>query len=187
MVNPLKKSVKAITMAIAGTVLLIIFLIIALLLAPVDYIPEFNIQERDKVSGGTYWDAHGQVAVFSDKIKPGDSGYYEFILVSECEADLSCVIVFTEYLNTTAAAHPFMLYRITMDGVPLGDGEFHFAPDIDHANFEILPGDRHSMKLEWKWEFENGTDENDTLLGIAGGKLSVEFYVGAEVIYNDEW
>ena len=169
-------------MAIAATVLLIIFLIVALLLAPVEYIPEFNIQERNKVDGGTYWDAHGKVAVFNEKIKPGDSGTYEFILVSECEADLRCVIRLTEYLNTTAAAHPFMLYRITMDDVPLGDGEYHYAPDIDHANFTCLPGDRHLMKLEWKWEFENGTDGNDTLIGVAGGSLSIQFYVGAEVI-----
>ena len=173
-----KSSLKALAAAIIATTLLIIFLVVALLLAPVTSVPEFDIAERDWGA----WEAHGKIAVFDDTIKPGDEGEYQFILKNESDTDLRFGITLTEYLNTTAAVTPFMQYRLVMNGVNIaGDTEWRFANEMDFQNLTILPRTSQLMTLEWRWLFE-GHDENDTLIGYAGGELSVHFLVLAEVI-----
>lgn len=169
-------------MAIVATVLLIVFLVIALLLAPRSYVPEFDIRVRDWMYGEQQIEAHGKIAVFDDKIKPGDSGSFDFILVNETGTELTFGITFTEYLETVAAAHPFMQYRLSQNDIYVTEhSEWRYANQMDFHNIRILPDTRQLFTLEWRWEFENGTDSNDTLIGRAGGELSIHFLVLAEV------
>lgn len=175
-------SLKALLMAIVATILLIILLVIALLLAPRAYIPEFDIGLREWPQQ-EQWETHGVVGVFDETIHPGSNGKFEFILLNESDADLRFGIIFTEYLNTTAATHPFMQYRLSMNGIYVAeDAQWRNASEMNFQNIQTLSGTKHVMTLEWRWLFENGEDENDTLLGHAGGELSIQFLVLAEVI-----
>ena len=183
MAQPKKQhSLKTFFMIIVATVLLIVFLVVALLVAPEAVIPEFNLQERDWGP----WEAHGRIAVFDEKIKPGDDGYYEFIIINESVEELRFGITFTEYLNTVASAHAFMQYRLSMNGVNVAeDDEWRYANAMDFQNMIILPETRQLFKLEWRWLFENGMDSNDTLIGRAGGELAINCLILAEVMYED--
>ena len=176
-----KSSLKALSMAIVATILLIIFLVIALLLMPRPYIPEFEIGLRDWIKQ-QQWETHGEIAIFDEKIHPGSGGEFEFIITNESETDLQFGIVFTEYLETTASAHPFMQYRLKMNNVYIAkDSEWRHASQMNFQNLRILPSTSQLFTLEWRWEFENGTDANDTLIGRAGGELSIHCLVLAEV------
>ena len=177
-----KSSLRALLMAIAATILLIILLVIALLLAPRSYIPEFEIAQRDWYNQ-MRWEAHGKIAVFDRSIHPGANGTYEFILTNESETELRFDISFTEYLNTKASAHAFMQYRLSQNDIYVAeDSEWRYASQMDFQGIRILPGTSQLMTLEWRWLFENGEDVNDTLIGRAGGELSIHFLVLAEVV-----
>lgn len=177
---------KPILATIIATVLLIIFIVVALLLAPGDTIPEFSITDQNGD-----WDAQdqGKIAVFNDKIHPDAKGEYKFIIKNETAETLMYGFRLSEYLgNLNVDADPFMMYRIKTDNIYLGDGEYHFV-GANYAEIEILPGSEHIMTLEWWWPFEldKEHDANDTLVGIAGGKLSVHIFIWAEVVPEEIW
>ncbi len=175
---------KPLLVAIIATCFVLIFILIAFLLAPQEpppEKPEFDIALRDW-NGVQRWEAHGRIAIFDDNISPGSQGEYEFILKNESDTMLRFGITLTEYLNTSKAAHPFMQYRLKMNGDYLGEGSaWRYATDVDHQNIEILPHTSQLITLEWYWDF-NGDDNNDTLIGIAGGELSIHCLVLAEVM-----
>lgn len=171
--------IKPLLIVIITTVVLAIFIILAILLMPRDAIPVFEITDRK----GS-WEAQGTIAVFDDKIKPGSEGEYSFVITSDSEGVLRYGLQFTEYLYTEALASPFMQYRLKMDGVYIDsdDTAWHYINDLDYYGILILPETEHIFTLEWRWPFEIGRDENDTLVGRAGGTVSLVFFVWAEVV-----
>lgn len=174
-----KPGLKAISMLIVGTVLIIIFLVLALLFMPQNGIPEFEITDQQ----GS-WQSQGEIAVFDDEIYPGGEGSYEFIIRSECTERLVYGFRLSEFLvNIGQDTRPFMQYRLKKDNVYIDDGEWHYV-GLDYNDIIILPGSEHLMTLEWRWPFESGLDANDTLLGVAGGKLGVSLFLWAEVRYE---
>ena len=44
----------------------------------------------------------------------------------------------------------------------------------------ILPQTQHSFTLEWNWLFDGGSDDNDTLIGTDGGKISMVLQLTAQ-------
>lgn len=173
-------AIKTVTALLIATIIITIFLIIAFLLAPTDAIPEFEITDRK----GS-WEAQGTVAVFDEKIKPGSKGEYHFILKNESEAVLSYGIIMSEYLhNVDHEAKEFMQYRLKMNDVFIDNEEWHSIKELDYNDIYILPGTKQLMTLEWRWPFEDD-DVNDTLLGRTGGKLSVTFFVWAQIVEEE--
>lgn len=177
---------KPVLVAIIATVLLISFIVIALILEPQDPVPVFNLTDQNGD-----WDAQaqGKIAVFDEKIHPGSEGEYKFIIKNESEANLVYGFRLSEYLNNkNSDAKAFMEYRLKTDNIYLGDGEWHLV-GMDYSNIEILPGTEHLMTLEWRWPFEidDPNDENDTLIGITGGELSVHIFVWATVSEEELW
>lgn len=170
--------IKAVSMLIAATILLIIFLIIALLLAPKASIPTFEITDRN----GS-WEAQGTIAVFDDTVSPGSGGEYYFILKNDSDAVLRYSIDLKEYFSGANGEWlPFMQYRLKMNGKEMDNGEWHSVSDIDYNGILIVPGTEQLMTLEWRWPFEEGFDDRDTVVGYTGGKISVVFFVWAEVV-----
>lgn len=164
--------------AIIGTILLIMFIVVALLLQPVEALPVFTITDQNGD-----WDAQaqGRIAIFDGTIHPGKTGKYEFVIQNDSDETLIYGFRLTEYLNNSNYDHyAFMNYRLWQDDIPLGDGKYHTV-GVDFNNIRILPGSRHTMTLEWYWPFEAGHDEADTLLGRVGGKLGVHIFIWAEV------
>lgn len=174
-----KPGLKAMMLLIVGTILIIIFVVLALLLAPQQAIPEFEITDQQGV-----WRAQGEIAVFDSKIHPGRFGSYEFIIKNESTERLIYGFRLSEYLkNSNQDVNPFMQYRLKVNGDYVGDGEWHYV-GIDYNNLIILPSSELLMTLEWHWPFESGQDRNDTLIGTAGGELGVNLFLWAEVVYD---
>lgn len=174
---------KPLMVMIIATTLLIIFIVVALLFEPQASIPEFNIYDQNGD-----WDAQaqGKIAVFDDTIYPGLDGEYEFKIKNVSDTKLSYGFRLTEYLNNTNFdAKSFMMYRLKMDGVPLGDYSWQRV-GFDYSEMEIEAGSEHRMTLEWWWPFDEN-DENDTLIGRTGGSLSVHIFIWAEVVEDVEW
>lgn len=166
--------IRPLLISIVAVTILLIFIVTALLLVPGSALPEFEITDQ-----GGEWKSQGTIAVFDEKVKPGSDGEYEFIISSASEGKLKYGFWLTEYFDTTALAHPVMEYRLKMNGDYIGDGEWHYA-GLHFYNLEILPGSELLMTLEWRWQFE-GDNENDTLVGVFGGSISVNIFIFAEV------
>lgn len=188
---------KPLLAAIIATILLIIFIVVALLLAPGDLIPEFSLTDQNGD-----WDAQaqGKIAVFDKTIEPGSKGEYDFIITNETAENLKYGFKLTEYLNTSeVTARSFMKYRLKVDNVYLDDGEwrdagfkyFEYNPDslLDYNGIKIISGTKHLMTLEWWWPYEidDVHDQNDTLIGVAGGELSIHIFIWAEVAEEIIW
>lgn len=183
-----RSGVRAMAMGIIATVLLMIFIVIALLLVPKPSLPTFEITDDQ----GT-WTPEKRIAVFPKTIKPGDRGVYEFIIRNESDEMMRYGVKMKEYLDKApVGAHPFMKYRIKFDDIYiygrdiLGnkvDGEIWQYQGFEYFGVTIESGSEHRMTLEWWWDFY-GDDVNDTLLGSStdGCKLSVWVYLAAEVV-----
>lgn len=170
---------RPLLVAIIGTVVLIIFIIIAILLAPVEVLPEFSLRDQNGD-----WDAQdqGTIAVFDDIIAPGDGGAYKFIIKNDTTENLKYSFKLDEILNTNGNVEPFMLYRLKYNDVYLDD-DYHQVGFV-YGDIEIRPGSEHTMTLEWLWPFEIDDEHNvnDTLVGVIGGKLSVHIFIWAEIV-----
>ena len=177
---------RPVMILLVTTFILMIFVFVALLLLPGEIIPEFSITDRK----GS-WESQGTIAVFDEKIKPGSEGEYSFILKSEtADCPLRYGIRFHEYLsNEIEGAEKFMQYRLKLDGVNIDsdDTGWHYVNELDYYDIIILPGTEHLFTLEWRWPFEIGKDDNDTLIGRVGGKYSLVFYAWAEVMEEWKW
>lgn len=174
---------RPLLMMIIFTTILIIFILIALLLIPRDRIPRFDIAWRNW-QGRQQLEAHGEIGVFDDVIKPGSEGTFEFIIVNDTEDELEFGFTLTEILNTSELAHPFMQYKFEVDGLTVfNDDEWHDPDEMNFRRIRIRPLSEQSWTLKWRWGFE-GDNENDTLVGVAGGTLSVHCLVLAEVWYG---
>lgn len=178
---------KPLIIVIITVILLVIFILFALLFAPQEEehkesIPIFTIAERDWITK-EQWEVNHTIAVFDETIHPGSSGEYQFILRNESDVDLWFGIHLFERINTTISAHSFMRYQLTMDDVVVDNNkvEWHRAEEIKYQGIRLLPGADHLFSLKWEWPFENGNDEEDTLIGVAGGTVSISFIVFAEV------
>lgn len=166
-----------ILMCIIATILIIVFFVVALIFAPKSSFPEFDITDQNGE-----WKAQGKIAVFDDKIKPGSEGEYKFVIKNDNDEQLRYEFKLTEFIgDVNQDVNPFMQYRLKVDNIPIDD-QWHYA-GVDYNNIVILPGSKHLITLEWRWPFENGNDNNDTLVGRTEGKLSVWMYLKA-VVYD---
>lgn len=176
--NKTETALTAFLMLVITTILIVIFVILSFLFLVRGSIPEFVITDN-----GGKWQAQGEIAVFDDNIKPGSEGTYKFIIKNQADVTLLYEFKLTEYIDTVNQnTNPFMQYRLKVDNIPIDD-QWHYA-GLDYAGIEILSASKHIVTLEWRWLFEDGRDNNDTLIGESGGQLSVWLYLGAEVVYD---
>lgn len=177
---------KPLLVTIIATVLLIVFIVLALLIAPTDQVPTFTLTDQN---GDWQLQDQGQIGVFDNKIQPDSHGEYKFVIKNETEATLMYGFKLSEYLgNLNVDAEPFMLYRIKFDNKYIDSEDWHYV-GLNYNGIEILPGSEHIMTLEWHWPFytDGEHDENDTRIGMAAGKLSVHIFIWAEVLPEDLW
>ena len=175
-----KPIVRAICMVLAATVFLMIFVILAIVFAPQDEIPRFIIEDVDG-----QWGANGPIAVFDKYIHPGASGSYEFTVKNMSDIDLRySFTLHDKFVPTDPDNHdpfaPFMMYRLKESSE---EAPWRYAHELFYTDMKILAGAEVVYTLEWYWPGE-GNDENDTLIGYAGGTLAVVINVSAEVIYQ---
>lgn len=163
-------------MCIIATALILVYIIVALLLAPKTSVPEFDITDQNGE-----WKAQGEIAVFDEKINPGSEGEYKFILKNRSDVKLKYEFKLSEHIgNVNRDFNPFMQYRLKVDNIPI-DNQWHYA-GLDYSEIEILPVSKHLVTLEWRWPFEGEKDSNDTLVGRTEDQLSVWLFLQAEVV-----
>lgn len=135
------------------------------------------IEVRDDVGA---WDAQETIAVFGDSVLPGSSGEYGFILNNPHDLEIAYEFYLEpQYEGNVVPAFP-ILFRLRMNNVVVQTEEWKTIDRLRLDSMVILPASSQSFTLEWQWPFENGSDENDTLIGADGGKISIVLHLSAQ-------
>ncbi len=72
-------------------------------------------------------------------------------------------------------------FRIKMNNLIVETEEWRKVEDLKLSELLLLPASEHAFTLEWNWAFEGGNDENDTLIGADGGKISLVLHISAQI------
>ena len=154
-------------------------------------IPTFNEDKDKKVLGNVFVDdANGnyiyqqKLRIFSnaafkytDKIAPGVSNSYHFVVHNSTNAKLKYFIQMYEdseyFVN--------LKYRLKRNNnyVIGDDNKWVTASDLQTEFSNINMSSSDSYSLDWKWEYDDGVDEMDTLAGREMDslyKLNIRFY-----------
>lgn len=174
--------IKMLIVLLVAAIWILALIMLALIISPdKSAIPEFEITDKRGE-----WGSQGTIAVFDEMINPGSEGEYNFVIKSLSDASLRYIFVMEEeYKNGNSDWASFMRYRLKMNGKYVDTDEWRSIDEMSYSGIIILPGTRQLFTLEWSWPFENGTDDNDTDIGIKGGSYSVIFHLTAEVIEEE--
>lgn len=128
------------------------------------------------------WSTQSVIAVFGDehKIKPGSSGQYEFVINNTNEKEICYGFsIEPKYDGCEISEFPIK-FRLRMNNVILETDAWRPVEELVFDDMVILPHTQHSFTLEWKWLFDDGSDDNDTLIGTDGGKVSMVLQLTAK-------
>ncbi len=128
------------------------------------------------------WSTQSVIAVFGDghKIKPGSSGKYEFVINNTNEKEIRYGFsIEPKYEGCEISEFPIK-FRLRMNNVVLETDAWRPVEELVFDDMVILPQTQHSFTLEWNWLFDGGSDDNDTLIGTDGGKISMVLQLTAQ-------
>jgi hypothetical protein len=159
-------------------IILLLITIIILLCVDIPYSSQPVINVRD--NNGS-WSGKATVAVFDETIHPGSSGSYDFIVRNEHNVDLVYTFDFAEYLNGQVVEDCPLTYRIKMNNTLITSEEWKPISELNYSDIIIMAQSDQMFTLEWRWLFESGDDEHDTLWGVESGNYNIAVNLYAEL------
>lgn len=138
-------------------------------------------------------------------IAPGTTSYYRFYVMNNGNAalDFSLRVLPSFYVNGETQEHipvPISIRLTDQDGnyviggyskwIPVSELEILSETDGSYARVKNTVGvnSYYSYLLEWKWDFEGGNDELDTMLGMGAVESELHFAldVATNVVESDD-
>lgn len=135
------------------------------------------IDIRD-VNGG--WEAQGTVAVFPSRLEPGNSGQYEFILNNPHDSAMKYTLSLEPRYEGIEIDYFPITFRLKMNNVVMETQDWKTIEEMDFSDMTILENSTQVFTLEWQWAFDDGHNDNDTVIGADGGKISIVIHVTAQ-------
>ena len=152
--------------------LCLIFLIIQAYTFPLTH--KIEVKDENGV-----WSGETKVNMFSNNIKPGSEGEYDFYVENKGTGELLCTFTMSQDYNYKPVDSFPITYRVKDMNGYLDDG-WAYALDVRIENIILKPGEKIKFTIEWQWAFEGGQDELDTYYGNQGGLYSVHLYFTSE-------
>ncbi len=142
-----------------------------------DCAPTFGVYDEN-----ISWKSHNKVNIFKsatykleDKIVPGDSNSYVFVVSNNTDCDMKYTILFGEdnfwKIN--------MQYRLKKNGKYVVDKWSNYSNLIQEEIF-IKANSKDSYVLEWRWNDED--DYSDTKAGIAEAEYSLTIDISGKQV-----
>lgn len=126
------------------------------------------------------WETQAAIAVFDKPIRPGDSGEYAFALKNANTYEMQYAFSLSPHYENGEIEYFPLRFRLKMNNVLMETDEWQSIEDLSFAEMFILPETTQSFTLEWRWPFESGADEKDTVIGAQGGKITMFINVTAQ-------
>ena len=125
------------------------------------------------------WEDQGAVAVFGSTLQPGSKGEYQFTLSNNNEGDvLYSFYLEPRYQGSANVKFP-ILFKLKMNNIYMETTDWQTVDKLTYSEIEIKKQSTQVFTLEWEWPFE-GSDGNDTLIGVDGGTISMILHLTAQ-------
>lgn len=143
-----------------------------------DTVPIINITDDTGA-----WEDAGAIGMFGSSLRPGSSGQYKFTIHNPHEDKTLNYAFWIEprYEGGVTVSDFPIKFRIKMNNLIVETEEWRKVEDLKLSELLLLPASEHAFTLEWNWAFEGGNDENDTLIGADGGKISLVLHISAQI------
>lgn len=161
-------------MSLAASMLALTLLFVSIIKLPYEETPIISVGDKEGK-----WEAENLVGVLDVRIRPGSSGDYDFVLDNPHNVTIEYSFSLSELYNGEYIGKFPLEYRIKMNNILLGTGEWVPANELKFDDLHILPESSQIFTLEWRWPFE-GDNELDTFFGQSNGKYQLVFSLTAE-------
>ena len=187
-----KENKSGFAMLIASASLLLITTAILLLIETPDRTNQFVIDFKDEAN---LYEETGKIGVFPPNVHPGIDGRFVFSIKNNENVKVQYGFEIDEYYNQELIEDFPIKYRLRMNNLYVipeelieyyEPGEWIDGIDLQFLNVVMLARSEHEFTLEWNWEFENGNDPTDTLLGNDNGNYSLILNLTAQYYYENE-
>ncbi len=135
---------------------------------PEEVFPNFNIYDDNGE-----WGVEGEIEVFNkgEKLSPGGSGEYNFVINNPHDVILNYVISISFEYNGEVTAFP-LTYSLKMNNVGI---EWSEQTKEKYVVKDLMFASQSSQMftLVWEWPFESGNDAADTEFGQNGGQYTM--------------
>ncbi len=155
-------------------ILLVVAIFCLLMLAQPSTIAETLFQVTD--SNGE-WSESVSVSVLDSDIAPGSEGAYQFVIENPQDYKIEVEFSMSQYLNNVQTADFPVQFRLKIDDEPISEW---CSADTLICTLTVQSKKTQTIVLEWRWPFEAGNDQNDTLLGQSGGEYYIVISLTAE-------
>lgn len=126
-----------------------------------------------------HWEANTDIDIFGGAVlKPGTNGEYLFTVNNPNSFEMEADINLTFFYGEGEKNLPILIYELKVNGVKT---EFtRTEKGYSARNIKLNAKERSSFMLGWKWEFEAGQDDEDTVAGILGEEYGCTITIIAE-------
>lgn len=133
-------------------------------------------------------DANGRweetVDMFPSGIYPGSEGEHPFVITNSYSAPAEYSFRIAEIYNEQKVEDFPVEYRIIQGGQPMSD-EWCAADELEKFIINVESGESLACALQWRWIFERGNDDEDTMYGKSSGRYSLDIVITGAVDEED--
>lgn len=174
-----RSPVRIVLFALLAVFLALLIVFIAIINLPFDGRPVIDVKD----SNGS-WEAQGVVGVFDDKVLPGSSGEYEFVIRNPYEVALDYSFSLTPKYEGNVKIEDIgyfpLTFRLRMNNALVETDNWLTVDQLSYTELSMMPNSDQSFTLEWRWAFDGENDYEDSIFGADGGKISIVLNLTAQ-------
>lgn len=117
-----------------------------------------------------------RIDMLPDQIYPGSEGEKEFVLKNPHDDVMVYTFDVSELYNGEPISGFPIEFRMKRGGEALTEYWFD-SNELGQFTFSVPPHTTYECGIEWRWLFESGNDERDTVYGRENGKYSLDIVI----------
>ncbi len=121
------------------------------------------------------------VDMLPSSIYPGSGDVHEFVLTNPHDDPMIYRFDIKELYNDEEVKDFPIKFRMLQDGEPITD-YWYTSEELEQFRFTVHKGDTYNCGIEWRWEFDSGNDERDTIYGKENGTYSLDITITNEAV-----
>lgn len=165
--------IRIYSIIIAVLLLSIIGLTIAYFTVPFKIKPIIDIRD---INGS--WETQKELMVFNSRLQPGVSGEYSFIIRNPHDIEVEYTVEFTKNLENVDIDYFPILFMLQSENKT--QDNYINIDNFKINNLVLKPNSEEEFCLKWQWPFDNENNEEDTIIALNNGKISIKINMSAK-------
>ncbi len=138
------------------------------------WVPSSEVPIIDIGDGNSQWGE--TVDMLPEKVYPGGEGEYFFKMKNSHDDAMTYSFDIREIYNGKHVEDFPIEFRFIKDGEPWTE-YWYSSEELSKFTFTVHPQEKYDCGIQWRWKFESGDDERDTLYGIEGGSYALDILI----------